>query len=104
MIVIPLSWYLIVAAALFSIGIYGVLAHRNLVVMLMSLELLLNSVNINLIAFSRYLEPELVNGRTFALFVYAIAAAEAALGMALVVAVWRNQGTVTVEHLDSLKG
>jgi NADH:ubiquinone oxidoreductase subunit K len=102
--VVPLSWYLIVAAALFSIGIYGILAHRNLVVILMSLELLLNAVNINLIAFSRYLEPELVNGRTFALFVYVVAAAEAAIGLALVVNVWRNRATVAVDQIDELKG
>lgn len=101
---VPLSWYLIVAAALFSIGIYGILAHRNLVVILMSLELLLNAVNINLIAFSRYLEPELVNGRTFALFVYVVAAAEAAIGLALVVNVWRNRATVAVDQIDELKG
>lgn len=101
---VPLSWYLIVAAALFSIGLYGILAHRNLVVILMSLELLLNAVNINLIAFSRYLEPELVNGRTFALFVYVVAAAEAAIGLALVVNIWRNRSTVSVDRIDDLKG
>ena len=101
---VPLSWYLIVAAALFTIGIYGILSHRNLVVILMSLELMLNAVNINLIAFSRYIEPALVNGRTFALFVYAVAAAEAALGLALVVTVWRNRDTVSVDQIDSLKG
>ncbi|MFP4344565.1 MAG: NADH-quinone oxidoreductase subunit NuoK [Anaerolineales bacterium] len=101
---VPLSWYLIVAAALFAIGIYGILSRRNLVVILMSLELLLNAVTINLIAFSRYVEPALVNGRAFALFVYPVAVAEAALGLALVVTVWRNRHTVNVDHLDSLKG
>ncbi|MBN1259513.1 MAG: NADH-quinone oxidoreductase subunit NuoK [Anaerolineae bacterium] len=100
----PLSWYLILAAALFCIGLYGVLSHRNLVVILMSLELMLNAININLIAFSRYLEPGQRTGMVFALFVYVVAAAEAALGLALVIAIWRNRDTVAVEEIDTLKG
>lgn len=101
---VPLSWYLIFAAALFSIGLYGILARRNLVLILMSLELLLNAVNINLIAFSRYLEPGQTVGRIFALFVYVIAAAEAALGLALIIAVWRTRKTVAVDEISTLKG
>ncbi len=101
---VPLSWYLILAAALFAIGLYGMLSRRNLLIVLMSLELLLNAVNINLIAFSRYLEPGQTVGRIFALFVYVIAAAETALGLALIIAVWRTRRTVAVDELDALKG
>lgn len=101
---VPLSWYLILAAVLFSIGLYGLLARRNLVMLLMSLELLLNAVNINLIAFSRYLEEGQVVGRVFALFVYVIAAAETALGLAIMIAVWRTRQTVAVDEIDTLKG
>jgi NADH-quinone oxidoreductase subunit K len=101
---VPLSWYLLLAAALFSIGLYGILARRNLVMILMSLELLLNAVNINLIAFSRYLEEGQIIGRVFALFVYVIAAAETALGLAIMIAVWRTHQTVAVDEIDALKG
>lgn len=101
---VPLSWYLLLAAALFSIGLYGILARRNLVMILMSLELLLNAVNINLIAFSRYLEEGQIVGRVFALFVYVIAAAETALGLAIMIAVWRTHQTVAVDEIDALKG
>ncbi len=101
---VPLSWYLILAAALFSIGLYGILARRNMVMLLLSLELLLNAVNINLIAFSRYLEEGQTLGRVFALFVYVIAAAETALGLAIMIAVWRTRQTVAVDEIDFLKG
>ncbi|MDX9955622.1 MAG: NADH-quinone oxidoreductase subunit NuoK [Anaerolineae bacterium] len=101
---VPLSWYLLLAAALFSIGLYGILARRNLVMILMSLELLLNAVNINLIAFSRYLEEGQIVGRVFALFVYVVAAAETALGLAIMIAVWRTHQTVAVDEIDALKG
>ncbi|OQA21080.1 MAG: NADH-quinone oxidoreductase subunit K [Chloroflexi bacterium ADurb.Bin360] len=100
---VPLAWYLLVAAALFAIGLYGILARRNLVMILMSLELLLNAVNINLIAFSRYLEEGQTIGRIFALFVYVIAAAETALGLAIMIAVWRTHQTVAVDEIDALK-
>ena len=85
---IPLSWYLIVAAILFCIGIYGVLARRNAVGILMGVELMLNAVNINLVAFWRYLNPTDVTGQAFALFVLVVAAAEAVVGLALIISVY----------------
>ncbi|HHN93522.1 MAG TPA: NADH-quinone oxidoreductase subunit NuoK [Anaerolineae bacterium] len=101
---IPLSWYLTLAAVLFCIGLYGVLARRNGIAILMGVELMLNAVNINLVAFWRYLEPGGATGQAFALFVYAVAAAEAAVGLALVIAIWRARRTVILEDVDLLKG
>ncbi len=100
---IPLSWYLIVAAILFCIGLYGALARRNAVGVLMGIELMLNAVNINLIAFWRYVTPELLTGQVFALFVITVAAAEAAIGLALIISIFRNRDTVVVEDVDMLK-
>lgn len=102
--VIPLSWYLILAAALFSIGFYGVLARRNAVAILMGVELMLNAVNINLLAFWRYIRPEEVTGQIFAIFVLTVAAAEAAVGLALIISIYRNRQSINVEELDLLKG
>ena len=104
MIVLPLPWYLILAAALFCIGWYGVLSQRNVIAVLMSLELMLNGVSVNLVAFWRYVEPGGATGQVFALLVYAVAAAEAAVGLALIVAVWRTHDTATLEDVDLLKG
>jgi NADH-quinone oxidoreductase subunit K len=101
--VIPLSWYLLLGAALFSIGIYGVFARRNAVAILMAVELMLNAVNINLIAFWRYLTPEESAGMAWAVFVLAVAAAEAAVGLALVISVYRSRDSVIAEELDLLK-
>jgi NADH-quinone oxidoreductase subunit K len=100
---IPLYWYLIVAAALFCIGLYGVMARRNAVAILMSVELMLNAVNINLVAFWRYQEPEQQVGIVWAIFVLTVAAAEAAVGLALIISVYRNRDSVIAEELDSLK-
>jgi NADH-quinone oxidoreductase subunit K len=100
---IPLSWYLIVAALLFCIGLYGVLARRNAVAILMSVELMLNAVNINLVAFWRYLTPQTPVGIAWALFVFAVAAAEVAVGLALIISVYRNRDSVVAEELDMLK-
>ena len=101
---VPLEWYLILAAALFCIGAYGVLSQRNAVAILMAVELMLNGVNINLVAFWRYLEPAGATGQAFALFVYAVAAVEVAVGLALVIAIWRTRDTVVLEDVDLLKG
>lgn len=101
---VPLEWYLILAAALFCAGLYGVLSRRNAVAILMGVELMLNAVNINLVAFWRYTEPAAVTGQAFALFVYAVAAAEAAVGLALIIALWRTRNTVVLEEIDLLKG
>jgi NADH-quinone oxidoreductase subunit K len=100
---IPLEWYLVLAAALFCIGVYGVLSRRNAVVILMGVELMLNAVNINLVAFWRYLEPAGATGQAFALFVYAVAAAEAAVGLALIIAIWRMRDTINVDNINLLK-
>ncbi|HNS39240.1 MAG TPA: NADH-quinone oxidoreductase subunit NuoK [Promineifilum sp.] len=100
---IPLSWYLLLSAALFSIGLFGVLARRNAVVILMGIELMLNAVNINLIAFWRYLTPDRSVGQAWAVFVLTVAAAEAAAGLALIISVYRNRDSVDAEELDSLK-
>ncbi len=101
---VPLEWYLILSAALFCIGLYAVLARRNAIAILMGIELMLNAVNINLIAFWRPLEPGGATGQAFALFVYAVAAAEAAVGLALIIAIWRTRQTVVIEDVDLLRG
>jgi len=100
---IPLSWYLIVGAGLFCLGIYGVLARRNAVGILMGLELMLNAVNINLVAFWRYLGPDNPTGQAFALFVLVVAAAEAVVGLALILSVYRDRTSVDAEKIDLLK-
>jgi NADH-quinone oxidoreductase subunit K len=100
---IPLSWYLVVAAVLFCIGIYGVLARRNAVGILMGVELMLNAVNINLVAFWRYLNPTDVAGQAFALFVLVVAAAEAVVGLALIISVYRNRTDIDAENINLLK-
>lgn len=101
---VPLPWVLIVAAALFCIGLFGALSRRNLVGILLGVELMLNSVNINLVAFWRYLEPNLVAGQVFALFVITVAAAEAAVGLAMIIAIYRTRLTVNADEIDTLKG
>ncbi len=100
---IPLSWYLIVAAILFCIGLYGALARRNAIGVLMGIELMLNAVNINLIAFWRYITPDILTGQVFAVFVITVAAAEAAIGLALIISIFRNRQTVVVEDVDMMK-
>ncbi|MBE0688503.1 MAG: NADH-quinone oxidoreductase subunit NuoK [Anaerolineae bacterium] len=101
---VPLWMYLLVAAALFCIGAYGVLSRRNAVAILMSVELMLNAVNINLIAFWRYLTPQNMSGQAFAAFVFVIAAAEAAVGLAIIISVYRSRRSVIVEDVNLLKG
>ncbi len=100
---IPLSWYLILAAALFSVGLYGVLARKNAIAILMGVELMLNAVNINLVAFWRYQAPEQVVGQVFAIMVFAVSAAEVAVGLALVISLYRRRRTVVAENIDLLK-
>jgi NADH-quinone oxidoreductase subunit K len=93
--------YLIVSALLFAIGITGVILRRNVVVVLMSIELILNAANINLVAFSRVHQH--TTGQVFALFVMAVAVAEAAVGLGILIALFRNRGTVLADELDLLK-
>ncbi len=105
---IPLSWYLILAAALFSIGLFGVLARKNAVGILMGVELMLNAVNINLLAFWHYFSqtqgtPHLT-GLAFVAIVFIVAAAETAVGLALIISAYRRKNTVVVEEMNLLKG
>ncbi len=100
---IPLSWYLSVAAILFSLGLYGALARRNAIAILMGIELMLNAVNINLVAFWRYITPQEFIGQVFAIFVITVAAAEAAIGLALIIAIYRHRQTINIEEIDLMK-
>jgi NADH-quinone oxidoreductase subunit K len=93
--------YVILGAALFTVGVAGVLTRRNIVIILMSIELILNAVNINLIAFSNHFSH--VQGQIFAIFVIAIAVAEAAVGLGILIAMFRNKGTVLADEVDLLK-
>ncbi len=101
---IPLSWYLIFAALLFGVGLYGVFARRNSVAVLMGIELMLNAVNVNLLAFWRYLYSARLEGLVFVAIVLAAAAAEAVVGLALIISAYRRRKTVVADELDLLKG
>jgi NADH-quinone oxidoreductase subunit K len=100
---IPLSWYLIFAAALFCTGLFGVLARKNAIAILMGVELMLNAVNVNLVAFWRYRTPEAIAGQAFAVIVFAVAAAEVAVGLALIISIYRRRNTVAADEIDLLK-
>lgn len=101
---IGLTHYLVLSALLFVIGVFGVLTRRNIIGILMSVEILFNAVNINLVAFNHYLHAGKLWGQGFAVFVIALAAAEAVVGLALVLAIYRNLRTVYVEKMNLLKG
>ena len=98
---IPTTHYLILSLALFTIGVVGVLTRRNVIIILMSIELILNAVNINLVAFSHMLGS--VNGQVFAIFIITDAAAEAAVGLGIIIAYFRNRETVLADEMDLLK-
>ena len=101
--VVGLTHYLTLAALLFTIGVAGImLNHKNIIVILMSIELILLSVNINLVAFSSFSHD--LTGQVFSLFILTVAAAEAAIGLAILVAYYRNRGSIAVEDINSLKG
>ena len=100
---IPLQAFLIVSSALFCIGILGLLNSRNAVRVLMSIELMLNAVNINLMAFSSFIDNNLIQGQVFAIFVITVAAAEAAVGLAILLSLYRNRVTVDMENFNLLK-
>lgn len=100
---IPLSWWLTVSAILLAIGVYGVLSRKNAIGILMGVELVLNAVNINLVAFWRYVAPDDVAGQVFAIIVITVAAAEAAVGLALVIALYRRRKSAIIEEMDLLK-
>ncbi len=98
-----LQYFLLLAAALFCIGIFGLITSRNAVRVLMSIELMLNAVNLNLMAFSNFLDSTLIKGQVFTVFVITVAAAEAAVGLAIVLAIYRNRDTVDMEQFNLLK-
>ena len=99
---IPLSGFLIVSAILFTLGALGVLIRRNAIIIFMSIELMLNAVNINLVAFSAYLND--ITGQIYALIVLNVAAAEAAIGLAIIVVYYRNRGSIAVDDINSMRG
>lgn len=101
MTAVPTTWFVYLGTGLFTIGVIGVLARRNVIIILMSIELILNAVNINLVAFSRYFGA--VDGQVFAIFVITDAAAEAAVGLGLLIALFRNKETVNADEIDLLK-
>jgi NADH-quinone oxidoreductase subunit K len=100
----PLEAILTLAAGLFCIGLFGALSRRNTVGILMGVELMLNAVNINLIAFWRYLEPANTSGLIFAIVAITVAAAEAAVGLAMVIAIYRTRLTINADEIDTMKG
>ncbi len=100
---IPIQAFLIVSSTLFCIGIWGLLNSRNAVRVLMSIELMLNAVNINLMAFSSYIDNNLIQGQVFTIFVITVAAAEAAVGLAILLSLYRNRVTVDMESFNLLK-
>ena len=99
---IPLSWYMALSAILFAIGVYGFLSRRNIIMMFLSIELMLNAVNLNLVSMSRYLES--MQGQIFTFFIITVAAAEAAIGLGIAVCLYRNKKTVYVDNINQLKG
>jgi len=100
---IGLTHYLVLSAVLFCIGLYGALTRRNAVIILMCIELMLNAVNISLIAFSSYIVPQLLTGQVFAIFVMVVAAAEVAVGLAIVLAIYRHFKDIDIDNINLLK-
>lgn len=100
---IPLSYYITLSAILFSIGLAGVLLRKNTITILLSVEIMLNAANLNLVAFSRYVAADQVSGQMFALFTMAIAAAEVAVGLALILTIYRNMQSVDLDKFNIFK-
>jgi len=103
MLSVGLDQYLVLSALLFCIGLFGVLTQRNVIKIIMCIEIMLNAVNITLIAFSQYVTPVILTGQLFAIFVMVVAAAEVAVGIAIIFAVYRNQESVDIENFNILK-
>ncbi len=103
MLTVPISSYLLVALILFCVGLYGALTKRNAVIVLLSIELMLNAVNINLVAFAKLGLHPAITGQIFSLFTMTVAAAEVALGIAILIALYRNRDTVNVDEMNSMK-
>jgi NADH:ubiquinone oxidoreductase subunit K len=100
---VPIQYFLILATLMFFAGIYGFLTRRNLITMLMAVELILNSVNINFMAFNRYLYPHKMEGMFLSLFVIAVAASEAAVAIAIIINIYRRFATINVEDVNEMK-
>jgi NADH-quinone oxidoreductase subunit K len=100
---IPIQYFLIISTLMFFIGIYGFLTRKNLITMLMSIELILNSVNINFVTFNKYLYPQNLQGHFFSLIIIAIAAAEAAVAIAIIINIYRNFRSIDVDNVDQMK-
>ena len=100
---IPLSWYLILSALIFCVGLFGVLARRNAVAILMSIELMLNAVNINFLAFWRYLSPQIIAGQVFVIIIFAVAASEVAVGLALIISIYRRRRIIVADDINLMK-
>jgi NADH:ubiquinone oxidoreductase subunit K len=100
---VGLEHYLVLSAVLFAIGLYGALAKRNTIAILLCIEIMLNAVNIAMVAFSRYVVPQALTGQVFVIFIMAVAAAEAAVGVAIIMAIYRSKGTVDPTEIDSMK-
>jgi NADH-quinone oxidoreductase subunit K len=98
---VPLTWYLILSAVLFSLGVAGFLFRKNIITVFMSIELMLNAVNLTFVAFSYQLKQ--VNGHLFAFFVMVVAAAEAAVGLAIILTVFKNRSTLNIDEVNSMK-
>ncbi len=100
---VGLEHYLILSAIIFSIGLYGALSKRNAIVILMSIELMLNGVNIAMVAFSRFIVPLALTGQVFAIFIMVVAAAEVAVGLAIIISIYRHRESIDVDKIDLLK-
>jgi NAD(P)H-quinone oxidoreductase subunit 4L len=100
---IGLEYYLVLAAGLFSIGLFGALTKRNAIVILISIELMLNATNILLVAFSRFITPLALTGQIFSIFVIVVAAAEVAIGLAIIIAIYRNRDTIDTNKINLMK-
>ncbi len=100
---VGLTHFLILSAVLFSIGLFGVLSKRNAIVIMMCLEIMLNAVNIAMVAFSRYITPTLLTGQVFAIFIIVVAAAETAVGLAIIISIYRRHDTIESDKIDLLK-
>lgn len=99
---VPLNWYMVLSTVVFVIGVFGFLTRRNIIIMFMSVELMLNAVNISLVAFSHYLQD--IRGQILVFFIIAVAAAEAAIGLAIIIALFRNKATAHVDEMTEMKG
>jgi len=99
---VPLQWYIWLSAVVFGVGVFGFLSRKNIIIMFISIELMLNSVNISLVAFSHYMQD--LRGQILSFFVVTVAAAEAAIGLAIIIALFRNKATAHVDEMTEMKG